>query len=105
MKQLHPKSVWLFFISFLIAGIFIFLFSGLWLLPLLLVATPVGLGAIGTIIGLIAFVFLFILYVLFCYFWAHLTYNNWRYQFTEDAVKIEKGVIWKKYISIPYERV
>ena len=107
MQQLHPKAVWPFFISFLIAGIFIFFFLGIWILPLLLgvAAGAAGLGATGIFISLIGFVFLLVIYVAFCYFWAHLTYNNWRYQFTEDAVRIEKGVIWKKYISIPYERV
>jgi len=24
---------------------------------------------------------------------------------TEDALRIEKGIIWKKYVSIPYERI
>lgn len=105
MQQLHPKAVWLFFISFLIAGIFIFFFFGLWLIPLFLGAV-IGLGKTGVgIIGILGFISLFILYIIFCYFWAHWTYNNWRYQFTEDAVRIERGVIWKKYISIPYERV
>ena len=85
MEKLHPKAVWLFFFQFLFVGLFVLIFLGIligrWL-----------------ILGLL-------FYVIFCYILAKLTYRFWRYQLTEDAVKIEKGVIWKKYISIPYERV
>jgi membrane protein YdbS with pleckstrin-like domain len=57
--------------------------------------------------------FYFILYPLlflicsfaFFFFWAKLSYRFWKYEITEDAVRIERGVIWKKYISIPYERI
>ena len=48
---------------------------------------------------------IFILYFIFCYIWAKLTYRFWGYQLTKDAFKKEHGVIWKKYVSIPYERI
>ncbi len=32
-------------------------------------------------------------------------YKNWKYQLTDKTLKIEKGVIWKKYISIPNDRI
>ncbi|RMD45597.1 hypothetical protein D6829_02010 [Candidatus Pacearchaeota archaeon] len=32
-------------------------------------------------------------------------YNRYLYEITDNGVKIEKGIIWKKYTSIPYERV
>jgi membrane protein YdbS with pleckstrin-like domain len=44
-------------------------------------------------------------YLAFCYFWAGLSYRFWQYELTENALRIEKGVIFKKYISIPYERI
>jgi len=53
----------------------------------------------------IIFPFVIAFWVFISYIWAKLSYRFWRYDFTEDAIKIEKGVIWKKYISIPYERV
>ena len=46
-----------------------------------------------------------ILTIIFLYIWARLTYRFYRYEFTENAVKKEHGVIWKKYVSIPYDRV
>ena len=102
MQQLHPKAVWLFFIKSLMGGIFLFIFFGMWGAPLLLVAVMAAekLGMIAT--GLLIFA---VFYIIFCYFWAKWNYNAWRYELSEDAIKIEKGVILKKYISIPYERV
>lgn len=100
MEKLHPKVVWIFFFQFLFAPLFL----GFFIAPLLIViqrkiseeavVLPWGWLILG-----------FFLYIIFCYIWAKLTYRFWRYQLTEDAIKIEKGVIWKKYISIPYERI
>jgi len=48
---------------------------------------------------------IFALFIIIFYYWAKLTYYFWKYEITEDAVRIERGVVWKKYISIPYERI
>jgi len=37
--------------------------------------------------------------------YARMSYNRWLYEFTHEGLKIEHGIIWKKYTSIPYERV
>lgn len=50
-------------------------------------------------------IFFVLLYGLLSYLLSVLSYNNWRYEFTHNAIKIEKGIIWKRYISIPYDRV
>ena len=34
-----------------------------------------------------------------------MAYNRWFYEFTTTNLKIEKGIIWKKYSNIPYERI
>jgi putative membrane protein len=34
-----------------------------------------------------------------------LTYRFWRYEIGDEAFKMEQGVIWKRYVSIPYERI
>ncbi len=100
MEKLHPKAVWLFFFQFLFAGLFILIFILFWSIPVLI--KQVG-GIVSFPWGWLTLIFL--LYVILCYTWAKLTYRFWRYELTEDAVKIEKGVITKKYISIPYQRV
>ncbi len=98
MQKLDPKVVWIFFFQFFGMGLIVFIFAGIY----------IG-GSLAKIAGIGGFwgwlLFVFILYIVFCYIWAKLTYRFWGYQLTEDAVKIEKGVIWKKYISIPYERI
>lgn len=102
MKQLHPRVIWLFFFKFLFVGLFLLFFfvggvsEGL-----------DGLMILGRFVVPFWFflILIFLVYIALCYIFAKLTYRFWRYELTEDAVKIEKGVIWKKYISIPYGRI
>jgi len=37
--------------------------------------------------------------------WAKLAYHFYRYELREDGFRKELGVIWKKYITIPYDRI
>lgn len=100
MRKLDPKAVWLFFFRFV------------WSFALVILIVAIFVG--GPISRLLAdkagviwgwFLIFVILYFILCYIWAKLTYHFWRYELTDEAVKIEKGVIIKKYISIPYERI
>jgi len=34
-----------------------------------------------------------------------MAYNRWFYEFTPTNLKLERGIIWKRYSNIPYERV
>jgi len=104
MQKLDSKAVWLFFVQYLITfGVFAFFAAIFFLSTILRFADALEKKEMSTPWGWI--ILAFILYVAFCYLWAKLTYKFWKYQLTEDAIKIEKGVIWKKYISIPYERI
>lgn len=105
MEKLDPKSIWLFFFSFLARGLVIFIFFSFWALPLL-AGVSVYTNESGFFLALVGVWIVFLgLYILFCYIWAKLTYKYWQYELTEDAFKKESGVIWKKYVSIPYERI
>ena len=100
MENLHPKAVWLFFFRFLGVGMIIVVilsfFWGIYLIQLFL----------KTVWPYILAVFLVLItYMGFCYAWAKLTYKAYKYQLSEDAFKKEHGVIWKRYVSIPYERI
>ena len=101
MQQLHPKAVWLFFIqalfTFFTPILVFFIFFGQYAIALKLIK--------GANFPWVWVIFAIIIYIVICYIWAKLAYRFWRYEITEDAVKIEKGVIWKKYVSIPYERI
>lgn len=104
MEELNPKSIWIFFLNFLARGLIIFIFLSIWLSSFLSIIPGVStFGSWFKIFGL--WLVLFGLYIIFCYVWAKLTYKYWKYELTEDAFRKESGVIWKKYVSIPYERI
>lgn len=101
MKQLDPKALWLFLLNsplFVGALVFVFLFiykiftkyenfsSGSFdLTNLTLVAIPVFFAS-----SLV---------------WAKLTYHFYRYELTDTSFKKEHGIIYKKYVAIPYGRI
>jgi len=101
MQKLHPKVVWIFFFRSLGVGIVLLIFLG-WFGGMGLIATLMGEGK-GIDWGWIILVL--VLYFIFAYLWAKLTYNAYKYELTEDAFKKEHGVIWKRYVSVPYERI
>ena len=97
MKQLHPRAVWLFFLNpySLFLGLVFLIFISMtlfWVSPDTGTSTVLDIGII-----IIALVLLYI--------WARLTYHFYRYELTGNALKKEHGIIWKKYVSIPYDRV
>lgn len=108
MEKLHPNSVWLFFFSSLLRGLFFFVFFSFWVVPFFI--SFIGIFDNARISSYVveflsAWVIFLIIYVVFCYFWAQLTYKYWLYELAEDSFKKESGVIWKKYVSVPYERI
>jgi len=105
-QQLHPGARWLFrlraYWGFLFLLIFIWVFS----IQFILVLSKFILG--GANIWSAVFVF-FILYIALVIaiaeIYARMAYKRWLYEFTPINLKIERGIIWKHYSSIPYERV
>jgi uncharacterized membrane protein YdbT with pleckstrin-like domain len=39
------------------------------------------------------------------FIWAKLTYHFYRYELTEEGFRMDLGVIFKKYVTIPYDRI
>jgi len=102
MQQLDSKAVWIFFANLLFSwAVFVFALtfvigdmffdfeqSGVSL------TLPAGLGWMITLfVPVAAFV---------C---AKLVYHFWRYELIEHGFRKESGVIWKRYVTIPYERI
>ena len=103
MEKLNSKVVWIFFVRFIFSGLFFFLFL-MWMSWG--IAGPKIIERADFFSWMILLpIILFILYLIFCYIWAKLTYRFWLYEITDDTFKVERGVIWKKYTSIPYERI
>jgi len=91
MQKLHPLALWLFILRS-IGGIVFFIVLGGYLVRSGYVSLPTA------IIGVILIA---IFYIIF----AILSYQNYRYEFTTEGFKKEYGVIYKRYVSIPYERI
>lgn len=108
-KQLHPKAIWIFFFQYLAYSFFIFFFLGGWvisaIIPFVISIVISSENITGIVFILIAWILAFIFTFLIAYFFAKLAYKNWRYALTNDALRVEKGIIWKRYVSIPYERI
>lgn len=108
-KQLHPGARWQFRIRTYVTMIFLAMFAG-WMLSFAFIGLGVLLfGANATqaiIFGIITFIiFYIILAIIIGEVYARMAYNRWFYEFTDEQLRIERGVIWKRYSNIPYERV
>ena len=100
MKHINHKAIWWFFIkysqkTFLMLSILI-----------INVVYPYFTNEQGLSYGWkILIVSLIIFFFIFDIIRALLTYHFFGYALTESSLKKEKGVIYKKYITIPYERI
>lgn len=90
MKQLDPRSIWIFFSRYLIAWLFFVAFASIFLTAFN------ALSWLRIIIPLV---------VVFSYVWARMSYQFYRYELTDQGFKKECGVIYKKYVTIPYSRI
>ena len=97
MEKLDSKAVWIFFFQFLGVGLVLALIFG-WFVGIL---AEVGKFSFGWWM-LIA---LFIILIFGSYGWAKLSYSVYRFELTDEAFRKEWGVILKRYVSIPYERI
>jgi uncharacterized protein len=96
VQHLDPKAVILFFFRSLFAVLFITIWLGFGLIA---AVSETLTGALG--IGLVVF---FVILIL-AFVWAKLSYYFYRYELTEEGFRKELGVILKKYVTIPYERI
>ena len=100
-KQLHSGTKWLFrFRGF---------FSGLLPLLVLLGISLSIVGDSGESVNFMPFFMVGILYlvllIIVVEIYAQMTYNRWFYDFTGEQLRLERGIIWKKYSNVPYERI
>lgn len=105
MKNLHPKAVWLFFLQHAIGVLILLLFTILFLIFAAIIFEKPGLAEMILKIFTTPVYIGFMIYVFLVYIWARLAYKNYRYEITEEGIKIERGVIWKHYVMIPFERI
>ncbi|MEK7108317.1 MAG: PH domain-containing protein [Patescibacteria group bacterium] len=103
MQKLDPKAVWLFFFSSIASCLILLIIFGFWIF----VAT-VSWSVAGSIsdLGFGVIILLFIVaFLIVAYVWARLSYHYYRYELTDMGFRKELGVIWKRYVTIPYDRI
>ncbi len=100
MNKLHPGARWFFRLGAYRVLLIIGIIFSVWTFKFVKVYFEgVGTPFIMTIIFYIVFV------IIVGEIYARMSYNRWLFEINEDGVKLEHGIIWKKYTSIPYERV
>ncbi|MCY4577195.1 MAG: PH domain-containing protein [Candidatus Kaiserbacteria bacterium] len=99
MQRLHPKAVWLFFwtnaIGFIFLGIAALLASTFNLTFLETEKFPMTEG--GVILATVL--------IIGSYLWAKLHYASYKYDLKEDVFQKEYGILAKRYVTIPYEKI
>ena len=99
-SKLHPGVKWQWRISSYVGSLFFVIFLGIWVGFAISTFTE---NALQTIF--LSALFILIILIIWTEIWIYLSYNRWFYEFTQDNLKIEYGVIWKTYKNVPYERV
>lgn len=102
MKQLHPKAVWLLMVQYFYMSLYVVFIPFYFIVAIF--ENYEFLAKIWSFKILIP-VLIIVLYFLPLYLWSKLAYRYYKYELTEYGIKKEHGVIWKKYVTIPYDRI
>jgi len=97
MKKLDIGAKWMFRVGTYWAMIFLAVFFG----GLLIMAINLMTG-MRILILILSYT---LVSVVIGEIYAKLAYDNFSYEFTDTNLKIERGIIWKRYSNVPYERV
>jgi len=53
----------------------------------------------------VTYIVYWIVVIMLIELYVSMSYNRWFYEFTGTELKLERGVIWKRYSNIPYQRI
>lgn len=112
MQKLDPKFVWLSFLGHVWMWFLCIIF---WIMLLTIIRSMIS-GVIeamgeGDFPPILFWVWIvipavaMIVYLPLSFIWAKLTYHYYRYELIESEFRKERGVIIKKYTTIPYDRI
>lgn len=106
-KHLHPGARWLFRMGGYVGAFFFVLFVVGFLAQIVFGVLALGGVDMGVLVmmALLMFLLFVIAVVVVAEIYARMSYNRWFYEFGSDSLKLERGIIWKKYSNVPYERV
>ncbi len=106
MKQLDPKAVWLFFIGSVLRWFFPIIILIIWGLLALNDINKNFNGEVTISFGFLNWLWVIVpILLILSFIWAKLTYHFYRYELTDIGFYKERGVIRKKYVTIPYDRI
>src|SRR3989344_6745058 len=98
-QQLDPKASWMFAFSALWSGffiIFIIIFQSFLVFEKFTLNGPL-LGA-GALLALV-------ISIILAWIYCSLSRRFYLYELRDDGFRKESGIIWKRYTTIPYERI
>jgi len=106
-KQLHSGARWLFRLTgfFLVFFLAIFLSGFIFPISIILFSFLFKNATMAVIIAILAFFGFIAFVIVLTEVYARMSYNRWFYEFDPSNLKIERGIIWKRYSNVPYERV
>lgn len=106
-RNLHPRAVWIFFFR----TVTVWIFLGIYLVfqlgySVMSLTKTTGSSAVGAMnILVLGFIAILAFVLILAYVVAKLSYRFYKFELTENEYKAERGIIWKRYISIPYGRI
>ncbi len=100
MNKLNPKAIWLLFRDYLVVVSF-----SLPLFIIISIAIAGGLLQLNYSYILLIIFLIIIALIILAYFLAKLSYNNFCYMLKDESYYQESGIIFKHYLSIPYDRI
>jgi len=96
-KKLHHGAKWLFRIRGYFGALFLMIFLSWGIISIIII--------MGKGIVLVGILFYIAMIIIIAEIYARMSYNRWFYEFTNDSLKLERGIIWKRYSNVPYTRV
>ena len=109
LSLLHPGARWLFRLRAYTSLIILAIFISFWLVPLLVGVLSIVFPIISLSSAFYTWLFGILIYLVLIFvigeIYTRMAYNRFLYEFTHTNLKVEKGIIWKRYSNIPYERV
>ena len=101
MKQLHPGAKWSFRLRAYWTMIFLSFFLTIWAIVIFAAFAEMNL-----MYFISTYLIIYVLLILIVgEIYAQMAFNRWFYEFTSTQLRFERGIIWKKYTNIPYERI
>jgi uncharacterized protein len=104
MHHLDPNAVWGGFLKSVL-GILVIVPGLVFVLIIPLVADLQLSSEFNPFYVIFLVVMVIFLLIVFSFLQAWLTYKFYLYELREDGFRKENGIIWKRYVTIPYERI